>query len=339
MIGFHCKNCGQKIKAPDKFSGRQVKCPKCSSILSVPATEAADPPTSQGDSGDLEIGSRHSDLDRSVFDTRQRQETSPQANSQDGVFEKTFEGLEAPQRQSGTEEGEQIGLRRLPWFIDIFLYPASFSGLINLAIFVGVPLLIDFLWTILLIQLACLFRLVSLVIEIAVVLYMYWYFAECIRDSADGGLRAPNVIGEFPGLSDMFWQMVNVMGCFVVFSGPFVLYMLFAKRVDVIFWLLLIFAVFFYPMALLAVIRFDSASALKPRLLIRSITKTFSQYCGLVALFVVGISVMFLLWQKVQQSRPLAFIHYCLSVYLLLVAAHLLGRFYWRCEEELDWQT
>lgn len=335
MIGFHCKNCGQKIRAPGKFSGRQVKCPKCSSILSVPAAEAAGPLTRQGRSGDLEIGSRHSDLDHSVFDTRQRQET----NNQDGALEKTFEGLEAAERESAMEEGEQIGLRRLPWFIDMFLYPASFSGLINLAIFIGVPLLIDFLRTILLVQLACLFTLVSLVIEIAVVLYMYWYFAECIRDSADGGLRAPEVIGELPGLSDMFWQMVNVVGCFVVFSGPFVLYMFFAKRADVILWLLLIFAVFFYPMALLAVVRFDSASALKPGLLIRSITKTFSQYCGLVALFVVGICAMFLLWQKVQQSRPLAFIHYCLSVYLLLVAAHLLGRFYWRYEEELDWET
>ena len=339
MIVFHCKNCGRKIRAPDKFSARRVKCPKCSSILSVPATDPAAPPAGQRGSGDSEIGPRHSDLDHSVFDTQQRQETSPQAYSQDGVFEKAFEGLEAPQRQSAIQEGEHIGLRRLPWFIDIFLYPASFSGLINLAIFVGVPLLIDFLWTILLVQLACLFTLVSLVIEVAVVLYMYWYFAECIRDSADGGLRAPDVLGEFPGLSDMFWQMVNVMGCFVVFSGPFVLYMLFAKRVDVIFWLLLIFAAFFYPMALLAVIRFDSASAFNPRLLIRSIKKTFAPYCGLVALFAAAISVMFLLWQKVQQSNLLAFIHYCLSVYLLLVAAHLLGRFYWRYEEELDWQT
>ena len=339
MIGFHCKNCGRKIRAPDKFSGRQVKCPKCSSILSVPAAEAAGPPTSQGDSGDLEIGSRHSDLDHSVFDTRQRRETSPQADSQDGVLEKTFERVEAPERQSGIQEGEQIGLRRLPWFIDILLYPASFSGLMNLAIFVGVPLLIDVLGTFLPVQLHILFGLVSPVVQIAVVLYMYWYIAECIRDTADGGLRAPNIIREFPELSDMFWQTVNVMGCFVVFSGPFVLYMFFVKRADAFLWLLLIFAAFFYPMALLAVVRFDSASALKPGLLIRSITKTFSQYCGLVALFVVGICAMFLLWQKAQQSRPLAFIHYCLSVYLLLVAAHLLGRFYWRHEEELDWQT
>ncbi|MHC4364289.1 MAG: hypothetical protein ACYSTJ_02340 [Planctomycetota bacterium] len=339
MIGFHCKNCGQKIRAPDKFSGHQVKCPKCDGILSVPATEVVSPLTSQGDSGDLEVGSRHSDLDHSVFDTRQRPETSAQANSQGGALEKTFEGLEAPGRQAGIEEGEQIGLRRLPWFIDIFLYPASFSGLINLAIFIGVPLLIDVLGTFLPVQLHILFGLVSPVVQIAVVLYMYWYIAECIRDTADGGLRAPNIIGEFPELPDMFWQTVNVMGCFVVFSGPFVLYMLFAKRVDVIFWLLLIFAAFFYPMALLAVIRFDSASAFNPRLLIRSITKTFSQYCRLVALFAVGICAMFLLWQKVQQSRPLAFIHYCLSVYLLLVAAHLLGRFYWRYQEKLNWEV
>jgi multisubunit Na+/H+ antiporter MnhG subunit len=129
------------------------------------------------------------------------------------------------------------------------------------------------------------------------------------------------------------------MGCFVIFSGPFVLYMLFAKRTDVILWLLLIFAVFFHPVALLAVVRFDSASAFNPRLLIRSIKKTFAPYCGLVALFAVVISVMALLWNMVQQSMLLVFLHYCFSVYLLLVAAHLLGRFYWRYEEELEWET
>ena len=237
------------------------------------------------------------------------------------------------------EEPQLAVKRKLPCFIDIFLYPLTFSGLTNLAIFIGVPLLIDFLWKILIIQLACLFQLVSLVVEIVVFLYMYWYFAECIRDSAGGGLRAPEAFVNSPTIGDMFLQTVNIIGCLVVFFAPFVLYVLFARRADIIFWLLLAYAVFVYPMALLAIVVFDSVSALKPRLLFRSISNTFFPYTGLVLLFVAAVLLIGVLRQRVQGPGYLAFILRCASIYLAFVAAHLLGRFYWRHEEKLNWEV
>jgi DNA-directed RNA polymerase subunit RPC12/RpoP len=37
MIKFLCKNCGQKLNVEDKYSGKQVRCPKCGSISVIPA--------------------------------------------------------------------------------------------------------------------------------------------------------------------------------------------------------------------------------------------------------------------------------------------------------------
>ncbi|MBW8041783.1 MAG: hypothetical protein FVQ85_17540 [Planctomycetes bacterium] len=39
MIRLNCSNCGQKIKADDRYAGKRVRCPKCKSPLQVPQTE------------------------------------------------------------------------------------------------------------------------------------------------------------------------------------------------------------------------------------------------------------------------------------------------------------
>jgi DNA-directed RNA polymerase subunit RPC12/RpoP len=339
MIEFRCKNCNQKIRAQDKLSGKRVKCPNCGDIVIVPKAENAEPVASQNNFSDSKVSARYSDLDPALFDIPQKGEAANRLSGERTAFEKGLEELKKLTEKTAAEEGEQIGERKLPCFIDIFLYPMSFSGVLNLAIFIGVPLLIDFLWTILPIELGCLFQLVSSVIKGVVVLYMYWYFVECISSSADGGLRAPKVLGKFPHVVDMFFQMVNVIGCFVVFFAPFVLYVLFAKRADVIFWMLLAYAVFVYPMALLAIVVIDSVSALKPRLLYNSISNTFLPYFGLILIFVAGVSLIGVLGQRMGGLEYLPFPLRCAGIYLAFVAAHLLGRFYWRYQEKLNWEV
>ena len=339
MIKFHCKNCGQEIGVPEIHAGKKGKCPKCKNIVVVPKAENAAPVAGKSNFSDSEGSKKYSGLDHALFDIPAELPTANQQSSQDSVSEKDLEELQKTVEKSATDETEPVGDRKLPWIIDIFLYPMSLSGLANLAIFIGVPLLIDFLWKIMIIQLSCLFGLVSLVIKVVVVLYMYWYFAECVRDSAEGGLRAPKVIGYIPRVVDMFWQMVNIIGCFGVFFMPFVFYMLFVKRADVIFWLLLLYAVFLFPMALLAVVVLDSVAGLNPRLLYNSISNTFRQYCGLVLLFLAAVLLIGMFGQKVGESEYFAFLISCASVYIAFVAAHLLGRFYWLYQEKLNWEV
>jgi hypothetical protein len=186
--------------------------------------------------------------------------------------------------------------------------------------------------------LGCLFGLLTFFIMVVAYLFIYWYFAECVRDSAEGGLRAPNVRGDVPGLWDMFMQLINIVGCLLVFFMPFVFYVLIFRRLDVIFWLLLMYGVFFFPMGLLGIVVLDSIVGLDPRRIYNSISKTFFQYCGLVLVFIAGVLPVAIVGQKVGESRYLAFIVRCVSVYMIFVAGHLLGRFYWRNQEKLGWE-
>jgi predicted RNA-binding Zn-ribbon protein involved in translation (DUF1610 family) len=338
VIKLSCKYCGQKISVSKGYAGKNVKCPKCGNFIVIPKSEDAEPLAEQsGVSGSKDV-IKYAGFDLALFDIPPEDATAKQLSSQESVSEKELEELKRPVEKTVTGETEPVDDRNLPWIIDIFLYPISVAGLVNLAIFIGVPLLMDFLQKIMIIQLSCLFWLVSIVIKVAVFLFMYWYFAECVRDSAEGGLRAPNVKGDVPRVVDMFGQMVNIIGCLAIFFAPVVLYLWISKRADIIFWLLLIYAVFVFPMALLAVVVFDSAAGFNPRLIYNSISNTFRQYSGLVLSFIAAILLVGVLGQKVGKSGHSAFFIRCAVTYLIFVAAHLLGRFYWRHQEKLNWK-
>jgi len=45
------------------------------------------------------------------------------------------------------------------------------------------------------------------------------------------------------------------------------------------------------------------------------------------------------LGRKGDESGYLAFIIRCATIYLVFVAAHLLGRFYWRNRGKLNWKV
>lgn len=329
FIRFYCENCGYKSTVSESYAGKNIRCPKCYNIISIPTFESTGT-TSKSSPGKPETPSKHSDYDLTLLNISEKEKLSTYQRGQTSISEETYEC-------EPESEEEPIDERKLPWLIDIFLYPFSVPGLKNLAIFIGVPLLISILWTILPIELSCLFYLVTIVIHIVVFLYLYWYFTECVRDSAEGGVRAPEGLGSTPGFMGMFWQAVNVIGCLAIFFTPFVLYMLFARKADIIFWLLLIFAVFFFPMGLLAVLMFDSAIGLNPRLLVRSIFSTFFPYCGIVFLFVTPVVLIGMLYTEMKESKLWIFIIRAVVTYLALVGAHILGRFYWRYQDKFNW--
>jgi hypothetical protein len=334
FIRFYCNNCGYKSTVSESYAGKQIRCPKCYYIISIPKIKPTGT-TGQSSPGKPETPSQYYDYDLTLLNITEKEKIQ---NQQARISEETDEYGQELEEESQVET-EPVDERRLPWLIDIFLYPFSVPGLKSLAIFIGVPLLINILWTILPIQLSCLFSLVTMVINIVIFFYIYWYFVECVRDSADGGVRAPEGLGATPGFMGMFWQTVNVIGCLAVFFVPFVFYMLFARRADIIFWLLLIYAVFLFPMGLLATIMFDSAIGLNPRLLIRSISSTFFPYCGLVLLFVTPVVLIGMLHAELQESQLWSFILRSVVTYLVLVGAHLLGRFYWRYQDKFNWEV
>ena len=334
VIRFHCKHCQQKIRVPKIHAGKKIKCPKCKNVIVVPKAEstgAAAPQTTPGDSAGA---SKDAAFALTFLDIPQEDKAADQRPAAD----KTSDDLRELEEEIKTDEAEPIPKRKLPWPIDIFLYPISTPGLTILAIIVVITLLIDFVTT-LFGPFGIFIWALGLVPNVVLFLYMYWYLCRCIHDSAEGGLRAPDVLVNAPSLGDMGWQTMRIAGCLAFFCAPVLFYHQHTERTDIVFWFLLAYAAFFFPMGLLAVIMFDSFAGLNPLLLIGSIFSTFFQYCGLVLLFCIFGYSSAKIFLAFRGSGFLNYIAFTLIIYLAMVAAHLLGRFYWQYQEKLYWEV
>jgi formate/nitrite transporter FocA (FNT family) len=154
----------------------------------------------------------------------------------------------------------------------------------------------------------------------------------------------------------MWSQAQHILGCYLILLGPVLLYHNFTQRKDAIFWSLLAYGAFFFPMGLLACIMFDSIRGLNPILLIPSIFSTFFHYFGLVLLIVAIILAFSALSsmdtdnpetrQSPEQHQPpkisalvVGGIFAGIVVYIAFVIAHVIGRFYWRHQEKLNWEV
>jgi hypothetical protein len=334
MIEFYCKNCGQRISAPGSFTGKKCQCPKCKNTVIVPETSSTEPASEPSIPTKPPVSMKYSDYELTLLNVQEQRALKDLTLSQSEDSEQTSDEKKQEEKH---EQAEQAQERRFPWFIDIFLYPLSLPGLKHLAIFAGVPTLMVIVTYILPGVLIYLFSFVCLAVNVLLFLYFFWYLAECIRDSADGWVRAPQGMGSLPDLSDMFGQMINIIGCLAFFLIPIIFYILISGRIDVIVWLLLIAAMFFYPISFLSVVLHDSVSSLNPRILLRSIRDTFWPYLGLVLMFILLAGLMRVIYIESELSIFWDFVIWFAMFYASFILAHLTGRFYWRYKEKLKW--
>jgi hypothetical protein len=241
------------------------------------------------------------------------------------------------------EEPPLVDECKLPWLIDAFLYPISASGMIHVAVFVIVPLLISalirFIWyflgPLLGLGTAEFAEPVTIVLNVIFYSYVCYYISDCVISSARGRRRAPEVtMPNTISIGDFISQALIFIGCAAICLAPMLLYSVFVKRTDLWFWALSAYGVFFLPMSLLRGIMFDAFDALNPIEIVRSIWRALLPYCGLVLFFLVvgGFIVKALprlsFWDFLKQA---------LKFYLVLVLAHRLGWFYWWYKDKLDW--
>jgi hypothetical protein len=268
-------------------AGKKGKCPKCGTVLTVPRPpiEDAGPDTVESN------GTKASPYDLTLLDVLPEFKAQSRQAERPDSAETAYEQLHRLQGGSITQQAEQILQRKLPWIIDILLYPLSKPGLTLIAVSAGIPFALRTLTKSLLpVSLAFPPALIFLVIFIILhwcsfvifVLYVYWYVCECIRDSAAGGIRAPETAGIAPSLWDILLQPLKSVVCLSPFMVPAMFYFGRTQRADAIFWVLYGCGGFLLPMGLLAVVMFDSIRALNPVLIIGSIFSTFFLYCGLV---------------------------------------------------------
>lgn len=332
MIKIRCKNCDQKIKVPDIHAGKKGKCPKCKSIVVIPKIKAADFPNDRRNS----LENSHQSFSLLVSDLPLEKKPPDQTKKTNKVFANDFEVTQYDERLIKIDQTEKPPVRKLPWLLDIFLYPTSMSGLINLGIFWLLPVLIR-VFTILLP--GRIVWLLGFLVGLVISAYMYYYFMECIRDSAKGGIRAPENIASLPDMSEALSDLMEIVACFVIFWGLVGFYFLFTRKIDTIFLLLLGYGIFFFPMGLLALAMFRSTAAFNPFVWIMSILSTFVQYCGLVLFFCILGWLVSGIMSSFQGSLFFSFLFNAIFIYLAMVGAHLLGRFYYLNSETLNWEV
>jgi hypothetical protein len=137
------------------------------------------------------------------------------------------------------------------------------------------------------------------------------------------------------------WSRVSyLLAVYIVYVLPVVVYRMVRQETDVVFWGLAAWAVVFFPMGLLAMVMHDSVSALNPLFLLGSIFRTFFQYIGLIVLFLPFAVLFWLSGRTSEDSKPTILLDVFglfVTSYVPFILAHLLGRFYWRYYERLDW--
>ncbi|MCF7976099.1 MAG: zinc-ribbon domain-containing protein [Phycisphaerae bacterium] len=300
MIRFECPSCTVRIRVPDKLAGKSGKCPKCRHPVTVPVLQ---------------------DQPEDIF------QLAPSDIPADPVLPGD-DPLISESTAADEVDAKQTGQRSHPWPIDIFMYPMNQAGFVHLAIFVGIPLVVGLILK-LLGPLTIVIWIVPFCIGIAVKLYYCWYIAECVNDSAGGGMRTPDAFSS-ADLSDQLSLAIHLGAAYVMFAGPAFFYHLYLHRMDALFWCLTVYGVIFFPMGLLAMVLYQDSSALNPFKLLLAIIKCLLPYLGLMVLLSLVLGLFTLL------SR-IPVLGQFFWVYGSFILAHLLGRFYWRNQARIGW--
>jgi len=307
MIEFRCPNCNQKIRTQPAHAGTLGRCPRCRSKIPVPLASSHVTPTSHQGSAAAAGDNSESGQARGPAPT------------------------ELPAGHSGR--------RRHLWPLDILLYPTSRSGLGNLAVIVGVPSV--------LMAVRRLFTPPFLVQvdasasgQLLITLYTIWYLGRCVSDSALGGTRAPGVVVARSDWRTMLLRVIYLGAVGLLLFLPAELYLGYSRQQDIVFLGLLGCAGFLFPMAFLAMVLFQAGRVLNPLFLLRAIIRTLPHYLLLLAFF----AAVFVGWQRLsgspmawQQPLWLKIVKYAITTYGTFILGHLLGRFYWRHRQRLNW--
>jgi len=181
--------------------------------------------------------------------------------------------------------------------------------------------------------------IISALVIITMVLYYGWYLCECLRDSATGGIRAPDTAGQTPGPMDLFSQNLLTIVCTLVFAGLFASLNTSLSLEGTGTRILAAAVAYFYPISLLGVVTLESLRGLNPLYNLRNIARTFLPYTALLIIFCLGQAGLFALcFRQFPSTRYRVIALALLEIYFALISAHALGRFAWRYQDKLDWE-
>jgi hypothetical protein len=331
VLRFTCPYCSVNPSAREDRAGKKVVCPRCKGKIQLSGLSNPEPTNTEtaGDP-DLHLIDPPKALNGDLLQLKDEQPPTD-----DAVDDRQREE-ELRSSVLGESPPEHTGQRKLPWPIDILLYPLSGPGLIILGIVIVIPLSINLIGG-LMGPFGSFILIPGFIVDSVIQLYFLWYVTECILDSGLGGVRAPDTIAQAPGVWDMLVRTCRTIACIAVALLPMMAYWLKVRTMDAAFWSLLALAAAVCPMALLSVTMYDSMGGLNPLVLISSVLRAFLSYLGLILVLGLLIFVVVKIKLALADDPILSFAFSTAEYYPMLIAAHLLGRFYWRNRERLDW--
>ena len=345
-IIFLCPSCGVRLTVRETLAGKQGRCPKCKRMAPVPPAQTRDATAETAGTSDVTVG-KSPLYDLRLLDIHPNA-SPPVSTGDSGGGEAAYRELQMLQGARLPGKQDEAPRRKLPWILDIFLYPLSRAGLSILLISVGIPFVLRVIVRFFFFFMGSfppvfVFWVLFIILHWGVfaffVLYVNWYFCECIRDSAAGGIRAVDTTATTPGLGEILGQAMKVILSAAVCLAPALIYLNQTRSADSVFRILYAAGGFLIPMGVLAMVMFDAIHGLNPLVLLGSILKTLFQYCALVAFcyiscLLVPVAGYYIVTSWIRGSALLL-----VTFYQLLILAHLLGRFYWRNEARLNWDA
>jgi hypothetical protein len=241
------------------------------------------------------------------------------------------------------EEPLLASKQKLPWLVSAFVYPASTSGLVHIAVFVFLPRIVSLIVNLLASAIGPILRegtgyiIIFLTVPFYILFYSYVTYYTCYRinDSGKGNMRASDVpISDTFIASDFISEVVLLFGCAAICFWPPPVYYMLTKQTDLWFWVLSLCGGFFFPMALLRGVLFESFDALNPVDIIKSIIDTFLSYCGLV---IFSLVIAGFILAALPRLPIWGFVIDAMRFYLVFVVVHRLGWFYWWNKDRLGW--
>jgi len=316
MVRFQCQHCGAKLQVSEAHAGKQGRCPQCKGRTTVPPAPATLPPIATGNASRA-TGAPRNPLDGTLLDL-------PPAFASP-----------APEPGERTDDATSLKGKTSRSAFGVLLYPMNLSGIIHLLIFSLLPPL----WTQALTSDFWMAPGIGLLFCLTVLtLYFLHYAAACLSDSAQGGTRAADVNSDSTPLSvdALLSTGETILPLVALVWGPPLAYYFIKGQADWFFaaWTATLGLAF--PMTTLSVNYHDSVRGANPMLVLPSIASVPGPYCMLVVLLAVLTGLAGLLMhlaggpQGIWIARPAI-------IYVLLVETHLLGRFYCRYQERLDW--
>lgn len=324
MIRFSCDSCGRGFRAPESHAGKKGRCPKCSTVVRIPRPEPETPENG-------EPVARSSWRDGELHLKQESPAPSPSPELPNWATQQAEDTL--PKEDTD----EEPGLRKYPWPIDIILYPANTPGLINLLIFWFLLPLITGILSLFAGFIPLLGFIITIILSLLVPAYVLYYLAQCIRDSALGGTRAPENMNDNPNPWGALGHLFEIVAVVVIVLAPACFTYYHFRQMNYIFWICIGAGSFVLPMALLAVIIFESITGFNPFRWIMAIFSTLIPYLALVAVF-AGLAVGLLLYMQWTQDFLMSNIALRGPlIYTAMTLAHVLGRFYYRFQDRLGW--